>query len=331
MADTNQNRGTYRGSNQDRDEYGNRYGRNDREDRGYSSRSSYGNRDYENSGSSNRNLYDEGESFGSSSGRYGREEDENYERGNYGGRSYRESDQDYGGRYSNRARESNYERGYGSPWGSSTSSNFGSSYNRGGYQDEYGNRGNYRRNFGEANQGYYGGGQRTYGQEGYGNRYGSSYYGSGGRDQDQERGWWDRTTDEVSSWFGNEEAERRREQDRRREGLHRGKGPKGYQRSDERIKEDINDRLSDDAFVDASSIEVMVESGEVTLTGTVGDRSEKRRAEDLAEAVSGVRNVENRLRVGQDVSADRYKQGTSQSGTTTGAEKSKARQPMTTG
>jgi len=80
-------------------------------------------------------------------------------------------------------------------------------------------------------------------------------------------------------------------------GLHRGKGPKGYGRSDERIREDINDRLSDHSYIDASEIEVTVKSGEVTLSGTVEDRISKRRAEDLAEEVSGVKNVENRLRI----------------------------------
>jgi len=78
---------------------------------------------------------------------------------------------------------------------------------------------------------------------------------------------------------------------------HRGKGPKGFTRTDERIKEDINCRLTDDAYVDASNIEVAVENGEVTLTGSVPDRSSKRRAEGIAELVSGVSNVENRLRV----------------------------------
>ena len=82
-------------------------------------------------------------------------------------------------------------------------------------------------------------------------------------------------------------------------GEYRGKGPKNYSRSDERIKEDINDRLSDDPFVDASDIDVTVSNGEVTLSGTVDHRSTKRRAEDLADAVSGVKNVENRLRVSQ--------------------------------
>ena len=80
-------------------------------------------------------------------------------------------------------------------------------------------------------------------------------------------------------------------------GMHRGKGPKGYGRSDERIREDINDRLSDHSYIDASEIEISVKNGEVILTGTVEDRISKRRAEDLAEEVSGVRNVENRLRI----------------------------------
>jgi hypothetical protein len=79
----------------------------------------------------------------------------------------------------------------------------------------------------------------------------------------------------------------------------RGRGPKGYRRSDERIKEDVNDRLSDDYYIDASDVEVAVQNSEVTLTGTVKSRSDKRRIEDIAESVSGVTNVENRLRVKQ--------------------------------
>ncbi|MEI9917706.1 MAG: BON domain-containing protein [Bacteroidota bacterium] len=83
----------------------------------------------------------------------------------------------------------------------------------------------------------------------------------------------------------------------RNPGNHRGKGPKGFTRSDDRIKEDINSRLTDDAYIDASDVEVTVANGEVTLSGSVPDRSSKRRAEDIVELVSGVSNVENRLRV----------------------------------
>jgi BON domain len=80
---------------------------------------------------------------------------------------------------------------------------------------------------------------------------------------------------------------------------HRGRGPKGYRRSDERIREDVSDRLTEDSGVDASGIEVGVRDGEVTLSGTVGDRRARRRAEDLAESVAGVAHVQNNLRLGQ--------------------------------
>jgi osmotically-inducible protein OsmY len=126
------------------------------------------------------------------------------------------------------------------------------------------------------------------------------------------RGWWDRASDEVASWFGDEEAARRRRLDQRRE-EYRGRGPKNYRRSDERIEEDVNDRLSE-GYLDASDIEVSVASTEVTLTGNVNSRTDKRRAEVLAESVTGVTHVENRLRVKQyDSSAARS--GTEASGT----------------
>jgi hypothetical protein len=110
-----------------------------------------------------------------------------------------------------------------------------------------------------------------------------------------------------SSWFGS---------GTRTIGKHKGKGPRGYQRSDERIKEDINDHLSDDPFIDATDIEVTVEKGEVTLVGNVEDRQEKRKAEEIAESVSGVLNVENRIRVGRnaDVGRARDKEGNSNIG-----------------
>lgn len=82
-----------------------------------------------------------------------------------------------------------------------------------------------------------------------------------------------------------------------RYGTHAGRGPKGYQRSDERIKEDICDCLTRDPHVDASDIEVNVNEGEVTLMGTVADRRQKRYAEDAIENVPGVREIHNRIRV----------------------------------
>ena len=84
---------------------------------------------------------------------------------------------------------------------------------------------------------------------------------------------------------------------RRQGGGFAGRGPKGYQRTDERIREDLSDTLMADDRIDASDIEVAVKDGEVTLTGTVDDRQSKRLAEDLAEQVMGVREVMNQIRV----------------------------------
>jgi osmotically-inducible protein OsmY len=133
----------------------------------------------------------------------------------------------------------------------------------------------------------------------------SGYYaGRSGREND--RGWWDKTSDEVASWFGDEEAERRRELDER-QGGYRGKGPKGYTRSDDRIKEDVSDRFEDHYYLDASDIDLEVNDGNVVLSGSVNSRYAKRLAEDLAEQCSGVKNVENRLRV----DSDRYRSASS--------------------
>ena len=113
------------------------------------------------------------------------------------------------------------------------------------------------------------------------------------------RDWFDRAGDEVMSWFGDEDAARRRRQD------HSGRGPANYTRSDDRIREDVNDNLTDDWGVDAGNITVKVSNGEVTLEGTVSTRLQKRRAEDCAEEVSGVKNVQNNLRVQERSAWDR--------------------------
>jgi osmotically-inducible protein OsmY len=202
--------------------------------------------------------------------------------------------------------------------------------------DERGGYGGQRRGPGGRFEGGYGRDQRDmrvrrgrdFGQDYYGHEYGGGYSAGDDRDRadfrhdddfserlgrargassrrygdDDRRDWFERTRDEVASWFGDDDAERRRDMDRyremdRRRGGHYGKGPKGYRRSDERIREDVSDRLADAWDLDASEIEVSVQDCEVTLTGTVDSREEKRRAEDLAEEVSGVRHVQNNLRV----------------------------------
>lgn len=91
-----------------------------------------------------------------------------------------------------------------------------------------------------------------------------------------------------------------------------GRGPKGYARSDDRIREEVSDQLTDDPSVDASEIEVEVKDGRVTLTGTCDDRQQKRRAEDIAERCSGVQDVMNHIRVEQsDRSSNRDNTDTS--------------------
>lgn len=78
---------------------------------------------------------------------------------------------------------------------------------------------------------------------------------------------------------------------------YRGHGPRGYMRSDERILEDLCDQLCDDPIVDASDIEVHCDQGRVVLSGRVPTRWMKHRAEDIADAVRGVKDVDNRVRV----------------------------------
>jgi len=135
-----------------------------------------------------------------------------------------------------------------------------------------------------------------------GNAMGASNYARSGYSQyrgaeqdrgnhNRDRGFLERAGDEVASWFGDDDAARRREQD------HRGRGPGNYTRSDQRIMEDACDRLTDDRGVDASKVDLTVKDGEVTLTGTVADRWQKRRAEDCVDHISGVKHVQNNLRV----------------------------------
>jgi osmotically-inducible protein OsmY len=80
-------------------------------------------------------------------------------------------------------------------------------------------------------------------------------------------------------------------------GRYRGRGPRGYVRSPARIYEDLCDRLTDNPFVDASDIEVVIAGTEVTLNGTVKDPIALRQAQAIAEEVAGVTHVHNRLQL----------------------------------
>ena len=130
-------------------------------------------------------------------------------------------------------------------------------------------------------------------------------YGDGGRgeghtdfeDRARDAGeFFRRTGRRVANWFSDvagEGSEMGRYEDRG----HRGRGPKGYKRSDERISDDAHQRLTDDPWLDASEIEVAVSGGEVTLSGIVEDREAKHHAERIVEHLSGVHHVQNNLRL----------------------------------
>ena len=195
--------------------------------------------------------------------------------GNYGGSNYGSSSGRSYGRDSGRDYERDSSRDYGRDYGSSARgmgysggpNQSGSGYGGGYSGSNYGTGSYSPTNYGTSsgNRGY---GAGSYGSSSYGSsdtQYGSRY----GRDQD--------SASMRSS--------------------HAGKGPKGYKRSDDRIKEDVCDRLSMDDDVDASDITVTVRNGEVTLDGSVETRRMKHRAEDIAEDVSGVTDIHNNVRV----------------------------------
>jgi osmotically-inducible protein OsmY len=174
----------------------------------------------------------------------------------------RDREREYGG-YSSFGRGSSYRSEYERPhW---ESEGFNPYYeNRGGRgREEY-----LGREYGTGSYGgTYGGGSGMYGGPGYG--AGGAQYGGGG----------------LGSSLYN----------------HAGRGSKTYQRSDERIKDEVHERLARHPAIDAGEIDVQAQGGEVTLSGNVTTRYEKRLAEELAEEVFGVRNVQNSIRVGREM------------------------------
>lgn len=76
-----------------------------------------------------------------------------------------------------------------------------------------------------------------------------------------------------------------------------GRGPRNATRSDSLIAEELNERMTEDDQLDASEILLRVEDGHVLLTGEVPERWMKHRAEDIADGVRGVKDIDNRIRV----------------------------------
>lgn len=176
---------------------------------------------------------------------------------------------------------------------------YGPGYAGLGYYAVYYQGGEGQRGEGETSQGF---DQRNVGQgqgQGAGAGWGPSRSAGGqprryGGQSQAQRGQWQSQGGQGESQGGQSGS--------RSSGGYAGRGPKGYRRSDERIREEISDQFMDNDELDASEIEVMVVEGVVTLSGTVPDRQSKRLAEDIAENGSGVRDVMNQLKVDNEAS-----------------------------
>lgn len=87
-----------------------------------------------------------------------------------------------------------------------------------------------------------------------------------------------------------------------------GRGPKGYTRSDERIHDEVCERIARSG-VDADDVEVKVANREVTLSGTVASREHKWWLENIADDVFGVEEIHNHLRVARPEASERAMAG----------------------
>lgn len=84
-----------------------------------------------------------------------------------------------------------------------------------------------------------------------------------------------------------------------------GRAPKGYRRSDERIREDICERIMARGDIDAGEVSIDVASGRVTLEGAVEERWMKYAIEDIADRCHGVEDIDNRVRVVRSAGRER--------------------------
>jgi len=201
-----------------------------------------------------------------------------YEGSDYGysrGESQSRSQGEYGSNEDNEVVGSNWNRSRaGGEWRSENAGSVGQAYGRSS-SDAYDQAYGRSQQYGSQ----YGGDQY---RAGYGQgQYGQDKYGQSGQGM-QERS-------------------------------HRGRGPKGYERSDERIKEVICEKLTDAPNIDASNLSVEVKNKEVTLSGTVSSRKEKFAAEELIERCGGVKEIHNQLKVqsSEDTSSNLSPQSTS--------------------
>ncbi len=220
-----------------------------------------------------RDRYGSQESNERSSGRYAGYGD--FGQGDYSGGREGYSGQD---RYG----QGGFSRSQGAGGGEFRGGNYGGGNYGGGYGGGFG-RGDYGGGaYGGANRsgGSYGGGVGAAGNDlNYGAGTGRGFSGYG----------YEGSASREQSSFGSQNYGGQT-------GQHRGKGPKGYQRTDERLKELICERLRDDPEIDPSEVTITVQGGKVTLEGMVESRHAKNAIEDVAEQF-GVQEVQNNLRV----------------------------------
>ncbi|MCI3207849.1 MULTISPECIES: BON domain-containing protein [Pandoraea] len=164
---------------------------------------------------------------------------------------------------------------YGRDYGRDYDRDYGSGVSQGGAQQQ-------RYGTGEPGQGRWQGRQDA-GQRGYGDYGGYGPYGgnSGGPSMDMR---------------------------------HR-QGPKGYSRTDERIREDVCERLCMAHQLEVQEVSVQVKDGHVELQGHVPQRWMKHVIEDVAEQCFGVQDVENRIRTQSSGSQGDHPHGGTGSGT----------------
>lgn len=235
-------------------------------------------------------------------GRYRRERDDyRFDRGLYGDRSFDPREERVFGERESGVDYTNPRRDYGYDARMSRRSGRGYGGERGRFASRedmnYGGGGDYAP---ITRGGAYGYAPRPYGGDRYEDErrreerayriaYGEHHADHAGHYEEPERrSFWERAGDRVASWLGEEGAG------------HRGRGPTGYKRTDERISEEAHERLTEDPWLDASGITILVASGEVTLAGVVPEREAKHRAERLVEDLSGVTHVQNNLRIRRD-------------------------------
>lgn len=263
---------------------------------------------------SRQSRYAQGDDPQYRQGRFGHSE---RDREGYGREEYRggyEGSEQYGGESQQWGREGQWGRGEGQ-WGrqgegqgrrggegqrgQGSYSGFGSEgardYERSGYygamsyrdQDPWrGETG--RPYYGRREESGYGGMRQDYGvmrgEPGGGWGYGQGTYGAGRYGQRSQYG------EERGSDPG-------RGRGRGLLGKLFGRGPKGYKRSDERIKEDICEQLWRSDTIDSSEVTIVVREGEVTLTGTVPERWMRHEVENIADESMGVKDINNHIRI----------------------------------